>query len=425
MINRKTIIFVLIFLVIVNVLPNSMAQFGCISIVTDRALYQVGDTIIIQGTTCKFLDQTPITIKITNPNGNLVTVAQIPLYSSYDFSAPIKTGGSLWSEPGSYRIYAQYGSQDTTGESYFTISSGTTHYTNLSIDLQQGSSSGSIKVYPTLTYDSGTTMPSYSINGKENYIDIYVNGVYKTSVIPNQLSGDITVGYGHYSVYAESPRFTVNSNGETYTEATSGTRDITLEEAKITHTTNLSIDLKQGSSSGSIKVYPTLTYDSGTTMPSYSINGKENYIDIYVNGVYKTSVIPNQLSGDITVGYGHHTVYAESPRLSITSSGETYSGATSNTESIDLQIVTPPPSASTSTAIDPTIFIILGAVAAIGVGVGVAMMKRKKPRVVLQNPYSPPVTKPDNTMFFGCPTCGHNIQIVSGRQYCPNCRIYL
>jgi hypothetical protein len=317
MINRKTIIFVLIFLVIVNVLPNSMAQFGCISIVTDRALYQVGDTIIIQGTTCKFLDQTPITIKITNPNGNLVTVAQIPLYSSYDFSAPIKTGGSLWSEPGSYRIYAQYGSQDTTGESYFTISSGTTHYTNLSIDLQQGSSSGSIKVYPTLTYDSGTTMPSYSINGKENYIDIYVNGVYKTSVIPNQLSGDITVGYGH------------------------------------------------------------------------------------------------------------HTVYAESPRLSITSSGETYSGATSNTESIDLQIVTPPPSASTSTAIDPTIFIILGAVAAIGVGVGVAMMKRKKPRVVLQNPYSPPVTKPDNTMFFGCPTCGHNIQIVSGRQYCPNCRIYL
>lgn len=34
-------------------------------------------------------------------------------------------------------------------------------------------------------------------------------------------------------------------------------------------------------------------------------------------------------------------------------------------------------------------------------------------------------TKPDDTMFYGCPRCGNNTQVVSGRQYCSRCRIYL
>lgn len=31
----------------------------------------------------------------------------------------------------------------------------------------------------------------------------------------------------------------------------------------------------------------------------------------------------------------------------------------------------------------------------------------------------------DDTMFFGCPRCGRNTEIVSGRQYCTACNLYL
>lgn len=34
-------------------------------------------------------------------------------------------------------------------------------------------------------------------------------------------------------------------------------------------------------------------------------------------------------------------------------------------------------------------------------------------------------TQTDDTMFFGCPHCGGNTQIVSERQYYTVCRIYL
>jgi len=36
-----------------------------------------------------------------------------------------------------------------------------------------------------------------------------------------------------------------------------------------------------------------------------------------------------------------------------------------------------------------------------------------------------PTRKPDDTMFYGCPRCGNNTQVISGRQYCSICKIYL
>ncbi len=46
--------------------------------------------------------------------------------------------------------------------------------------------------------------------------------------------------------------------------------------------------------------------------------------------------------------------------------------------------------------------------------------------IIRSKPSKIPVgSQSDDTMFFGCPRCGRNTEIVSGRQYCTTCRIYL
>ena len=50
-----------------------------------------------------------ITLKVTSPKGNLITVAQVTPSSDGSFSTSIKTGGSLWNEDGMYTVTAFQG----------------------------------------------------------------------------------------------------------------------------------------------------------------------------------------------------------------------------------------------------------------------------------------------------------------------------
>jgi predicted secreted protein with PEFG-CTERM motif len=57
--------------------------------------------------------ETPITIEVTNPIGNLVTVQQIMVAPNSDFNVKFNTAGPLWTKDGMYIIQAQGGSQFT------------------------------------------------------------------------------------------------------------------------------------------------------------------------------------------------------------------------------------------------------------------------------------------------------------------------
>lgn len=50
-----------------------------------------------------------VTLKVTSPNGNLITVAQISPDTNGDFSTKIKIGGSMWKEDGFYTVTAFQG----------------------------------------------------------------------------------------------------------------------------------------------------------------------------------------------------------------------------------------------------------------------------------------------------------------------------
>ena len=73
---------------------------------------------------------------------------------------------------------------------------------------------------------------------------------------------------------------------------------------------------------------------------------------------------------------------------------------------------------------DVMIYIYISIIFAILLGFAVVIVvvtiirKRRKPSKI------PGRTSTDDTMFYGCPMCGRNTPIVSGRQYCTVCRIY-
>jgi len=248
-------------------------------------------------------------------------------------------------------------------------------YHDVSINLQvsKGSSPDRIKVYPTVTYDNGITLPSYS--GTAHFNKIYVDNQDKILAEPNQWSNDFYVGYGTFTVYAESPGFLVGS--EEFLSSSSDIVTINLPPPP-NHDVSIKLQVSKGSSPDRIKVYPTVTYDNGITLPSYS--GTAHFNKIYVDNQDKILAEPNQWSNDFYVGYGTFTVYAESPGFLVGS--EEFLSSSSDIVTINL----PPPPNPGGTGItgasnvqDPTIFIILGVVAAIGGGVAAVLMKKKKP----------------------------------------------
>jgi len=249
-------------------------------------------------------------------------------------------------------------------------------YHDVSINLQvsKGSRSDSITVKPTVT-----SFPyGYTVGGTTDFIKIYVNNQQKALVRPNQWSNDIIVGHGTHNVFAESPEIVDYNELDIFRYSKSNTENIYLSSVIVYHDVSIKLQVSKGSSPDRIKVYPTVTYDNGITLPSYS--GTEHFSKIYVDNQDKILAEPNQWSNDFYVGYGTFTVYAESPGFLVGS--EEFLSSSSDIVTINL----PPPPNPGGTGItgasnvqDPTIFIILGVVAAIGGGVAAVLMKKKKP----------------------------------------------
>jgi len=92
-------------------IPVKSSDSGIISkpsVITLSADTEFGsDRIIISGSTTSFI--TDITLIVTSPQGNLVSIAQITPDNTGKFSLEIKSGGPLWKENGFYTITANQG----------------------------------------------------------------------------------------------------------------------------------------------------------------------------------------------------------------------------------------------------------------------------------------------------------------------------
>ena len=81
-----------------------------ISVELNKEFYVEGATIIISGLVKDYDGSTDVTVIITSPNGNIVTVAQIPPSSDGSYSTSVTAGGMMKDE-GDYIVKVKWGAQ--------------------------------------------------------------------------------------------------------------------------------------------------------------------------------------------------------------------------------------------------------------------------------------------------------------------------
>ena len=94
-----------------------------LSVETDYPGYSDGTEVNISGKVrdSSLLKQiTPVVLMVLNPDGGIVSIAQVDLDSNNKYSVSMVAGGPLWKASGEYTVKAQYGAQK--GDTTFTFS---------------------------------------------------------------------------------------------------------------------------------------------------------------------------------------------------------------------------------------------------------------------------------------------------------------
>ncbi|MGI0026615.1 MAG: hypothetical protein ACREAD_02090 [Nitrosopumilaceae archaeon] len=289
----------------------------------------------------------------------------------------------------------------------------TYHTTQLTLQVKDGSSPGTIQVEPGLTMDSGglITTPDISIS---------IDGNNVVKVQSNQWSADISVGSGTYTIVARYPQESDNNNSNVFYKTSTDSKYYTVGNAGTYYNTHLSLQVRDGSSPGTIQVEPGLTMDSGglITTPDISIS---------IDGNNVVKVQSNQWSQDISAGSGTHNIVATYPQESDNNNSNVFYKTSTDSKYYTLTTSYGPIINSTS-----MIYIIVVLIL-IGTGIVIGLLKRKKSihvantSPVTKSPQIVPISpvNPDDTQFYGCPYCGSDTQIQYGKQYCNKCRMYL
>ena len=92
---------------------------GSIVVTTDKPSYIEGESIIITGEVSEIFPETPVSIVVKSPKGNLVAIAQIQIGIDKKYSTEITAGGALMKTGGTYTIVVQYGAQNRSAETSF------------------------------------------------------------------------------------------------------------------------------------------------------------------------------------------------------------------------------------------------------------------------------------------------------------------
>jgi len=100
-------------------------EVGTITIGTDSSSYTTGEMINVSGSVSDYDESDPfknfdMTLKLVAPNGNIVTISQIPLNSDGSYSTYIPAQGPLWIHDGDYTVSVSHGS-DKNASTTFTF----------------------------------------------------------------------------------------------------------------------------------------------------------------------------------------------------------------------------------------------------------------------------------------------------------------
>jgi len=98
---------------------------GTITVGTDSSSYTAGEMINVSGSVSDYDESDPfknfdMTLKLIAPNGNIVTISQIPLNNDGSYSTYIPAQGPLWIYDGDYTVSVSHGS-DNNASTTFTF----------------------------------------------------------------------------------------------------------------------------------------------------------------------------------------------------------------------------------------------------------------------------------------------------------------
>lgn len=93
-----------------------------ITVMTDKASYNAGDKITISGSTADYISDQPITVRVINPIGNIVLIAQVDLGTDKTYSDIVVSGGPLWQAAGTYQVDVQFGTPNRAAQTTFQFS---------------------------------------------------------------------------------------------------------------------------------------------------------------------------------------------------------------------------------------------------------------------------------------------------------------
>ena len=92
-----------------------------LTVVTDKPSYNDGDKVTISGRSDAYLSDTPVTVIVRSPIGNVVKTDQIMLGTDQTFSANLTATGPLWQAAGTYTVYVQLGTPDRSATTTFAF----------------------------------------------------------------------------------------------------------------------------------------------------------------------------------------------------------------------------------------------------------------------------------------------------------------
>ena len=97
-----------------------------ISLKTDKQVYVESTKIEITGSVDTQLTDIPLTMIVSAPNGDIVTIGQLTIGEDGNFAETLNTGGPLWKYDGKYTIKMHYGKQNSKETNIIFIASGST-----------------------------------------------------------------------------------------------------------------------------------------------------------------------------------------------------------------------------------------------------------------------------------------------------------
>ena len=108
-----------------NHYADGSGSTGTITIGTDSSSYTTGGMINVSGSVSDYDESDPfknfdMTLKLIAPNGNIITISQIPLNSDGSYSTFIPAQGPLWMYDGDYTVSVSHGS-DKNASTTFTF----------------------------------------------------------------------------------------------------------------------------------------------------------------------------------------------------------------------------------------------------------------------------------------------------------------